>query len=385
MPRVLVLSASVGAGHLRAAEAVEAALRLVAPDAYVENHDVLKFTNAVFRRVYGKAYLDLVNRVPHVLGYFYDWLDQPSRTRKQRGRPPAPRRGEAEPQEVRATFLTAQPWDLVINTHFLPAEMIATLRRQGQLSVPQTTVCTDFETHRLWVNQPCDRYFTATEEGAEYLQHWGVPAADIDVTGIPVVPAVQPAGRSRRLPGEARAGRAIGPSSCSSPAASASGRSRRSISGCWSCRRALQLVIVCGRNEELKDALGQISVPQRHRVKVMGFTREIDELMGCADLVVSKPGGLTTSEALARGVAMVIVNPDPRPGEPQQRLPAGERRRHQGQSSGLLPMKLSRLLSDPDRLKQMRENARRLGHPQAAFDVVRRSLALIQPAPAAAG
>ena len=104
MPRVLVLSASVGGGHLRAAEAVEAALRQVAPDADVENHDVLKFTNAVFRRLYGQAYLDLVNRVPHVLGYFYDWLDQPSRSRQQRRRPPAPRRGEAEPAEVRARF-----------------------------------------------------------------------------------------------------------------------------------------------------------------------------------------------------------------------------------------------------------------------------------------
>src|SRR3954452_3995710 len=78
-PRILVLSASVGAGHLRAAQAVELALREVVPEATVRNVDVLTLTNAAFRRVYGKAYLDLVNKAPHVLGYFYDLLDRPRR------------------------------------------------------------------------------------------------------------------------------------------------------------------------------------------------------------------------------------------------------------------------------------------------------------------
>src|SRR5437588_6452968 len=84
-PRILVLSASVGAGHMRAAEAVELAVRELAPEAAVKNVDVLTFTNAVFRRFYAKAYLDLVNRSPHVLGYIYDLMDQPSGSGKHRG------------------------------------------------------------------------------------------------------------------------------------------------------------------------------------------------------------------------------------------------------------------------------------------------------------
>src|SRR5437588_8867025 len=84
-PHVLVLSASVSAGHMRAAEAVELALREVRPDAHVRNLDVLELTNALFRRLYGKAYLDLVNRAPHVLGYFYDLLDRPSKSGRHRG------------------------------------------------------------------------------------------------------------------------------------------------------------------------------------------------------------------------------------------------------------------------------------------------------------
>src|SRR5919201_3474436 len=185
--RILVLSASVGAGHLRAAEAVELALRQVVPDAIVKNLDVLTLTNAAFRHVYGKAYLDLVNKAPHVLGYFYDMLDRPSRSgRHRRDR----LRLAVEKLNLKPfiRFLEEEPWDLVINTHFLPAEIIASLRKKERLFVPQVTVTTDFETNRIWVNQPCEHYFTATEEGALSLQAWGVPAADTTATGIPVDP-----------------------------------------------------------------------------------------------------------------------------------------------------------------------------------------------------
>src|SRR5438105_2176955 len=184
-PRILILSASVGAGHLRAAEAVELALRQTVPDAVVKNVDVLEMTNRVFRQLYGRFYLDLVNKAPHVLGYFYDMLDRPSRSGKNRG---DRFRLLLEKLNLKPflKFLRAEPWDLVINTHFLPAEIIASLRKQGEIDVPQVTATTDFETHRLWVNQPCERYFTATEEGAQYLQAWGVPSGATVATGIPI-------------------------------------------------------------------------------------------------------------------------------------------------------------------------------------------------------
>src|SRR6516162_10296933 len=111
-PRILVLSASVGAGHMRAAEAVEAAVREAHPDATVRNLDVLELTNAVFRRVYGKAYLDLVNKAPHVLGYFYDLMDRPSRSGRYRGD-----RLRLAVQKLNlkrfVCFLESEPWDLV--------------------------------------------------------------------------------------------------------------------------------------------------------------------------------------------------------------------------------------------------------------------------------
>src|SRR3954451_20215163 len=169
MPKqILVLSAAVGAGHLRAAQAVELALKELDPAANVQNVDVLTLTNAIFRRLYGSAYLDLVNRAPHVLGYFYDLMDRPRRQNSTRDR----LRLAVERLNLRrfVELVREQPWDLAVSTHFLPAEILAALRRQGKPTLPHFTATTDFETHRLWVNQPCDGYFTATEEGARYLQ-----------------------------------------------------------------------------------------------------------------------------------------------------------------------------------------------------------------------
>src|SRR5207248_6210140 len=119
-PRILVLSASVGAGHLRAAQAVELALKQLAPEAEVRNVDVLTLTNAPFRKLYGQAYLDLVNKAPHVLGYIYDMLDKPRRPRSKRDR----FRVAMEKLNLRkfCELIECERWDVVVNTHFLPAE-----------------------------------------------------------------------------------------------------------------------------------------------------------------------------------------------------------------------------------------------------------------------
>jgi processive 1,2-diacylglycerol beta-glucosyltransferase len=374
-PRILVLSASVGAGHLRAAEAVELALKQTRPDAIVRNVDVLEMTNRLFRRVYGKFYLDLINLAPHALGYFYDLLDQPSRSGKNH-RDHLRLALEKLNLKTFIRFLQSEPWDLVINTHFLPAEIIASLRNGGAIDLPQVTVTTDFETHRLWMNQPCERYFTATTEGAQYLQHWGVPAGDTFATGIPVHPVFsQPKDRGECLKKHGLTGDR--PIILQLSGGFGVGPIEKLFQALLDVQQPVQVVSITGRNEKVKERLSKLPVSQRHRVKVLGFTKEIDELMNVADLVVSKPGGLTTSEVLARGAVMVIVNPIPGQESRNSDYLLENGAAIKANNAATLAHKIDELLEDRPRLQRLRENVRRIARPRAAFDVVAQSLELI--------
>jgi processive 1,2-diacylglycerol beta-glucosyltransferase len=336
---------------------------------------VLTLTNAAFRHVYGRAYLDLVNKAPHVLGYFYDMMDKPSRS--GRNRSDRLRLAVERLNLTRFTrFLQQEPWDLIINTHFLPAEIIASLRKRGKLDVPQVTVTTDFETHRLWVNQPCEHYFTATKEGSLYLQSWGVPESATTAPGIPIHPAFSQAkARSdllrqyeladdRPVVLQSAGGFGVGPI-------------ERIYEALLAVETPLQIVAVTGRNEKAKQRLETISVPTHQRARVLGFTDKMDELMAVADLVVSKPGGLTTSETLARGAAMVIVNPIPGQESRNSDYLLENGAAIKINNIATMGHKMTDLLRDSERLTRLKANARRLGRPRAAFDVVECSLRFI--------
>ena len=370
--RILILSASVGAGHLRAAQAVELAARQLLPDASIENIDVLELTNAAFRRMYSKAYIDLVNHAPHVLGYMYDMLDRPSRSGKHRG------------DRLRLAFeklnlskfvdlLCKRPPDLAINTHFLPASIIAHLRKERKCQFPHVTVTTDFEVHRMWVNQPCDHYFTATDDGAAGLAAWGVERDHITPTGIPIHPVFSEPkdraalhgkhGTSGELPVvlQLAGGFGVGPIA----------QIHQAI---IEVEQPMQLIVVTGRNAEAREQLAAMPRSPRHRVQVLGFTDQMDELMALANVVVSKPGGLTTSETLARGAAMLIVDPIPGQESRNSDFLLENGAAIKANSLPSVTYKLNRLLADPARLAQLRANALRLGRPRAAYDVVQRSM-----------
>jgi processive 1,2-diacylglycerol beta-glucosyltransferase len=369
--RILVLSASVGAGHLRAAQAVDAALREIDPAAEVRTLDVLALANAAFRRIYAEAYLDLVNLAPHVLGFFYDMLDRPrsASSRRDRFRLALERLNLTKLRDV----LEERPWDIIVNTHFLPAEIIAGLRRQRKLATPQITATTDFETHRLWMNEPCDHYTTATEEGAAYLASFGVDRKKITATGVPIDPVFSRAkdrGESLRKHGlkgdrpivlQLSGGFGVGPI-------------EKLYRGILQIERPIDMVVVSGKNEKVRQQLDQVDVPRRHRSKVIGFTTDIDELMAVADVVVSKPGGLTTSEVLARGAAMAIVNPIPGQESRNSDYLLENGAAIKINNIATLAMRLGALLSDQEKLAALKANARRIARPRAAFEVARIAL-----------
>ena len=374
--RILILYASVGGGHGRAASALEEAFKSASPDALVRRVDVLDLTNAPFRRLYGKAYFDLFRLSPHLIGYLYDVLDRPPRGKGGRAGERLGAMVERANLRRVSSLLLDEPWDLVVHTHFLPAAIVSFLRRKGSLSVPHAIAVTDFDVHRLWVNQPCERYFTATEEGAAVLRVLGVPPGDVEAAGIPVDPLfLREKGRAacrekfglppdRPVVLQMAGGFGVGPV-------------ETVFRSLLSVEEPLALVAVAGSDARVRETLSNIPVPERHTANVLGFTKEIDELMEAADLLVSKPGGLTSSEALVKGLPMVIVNPIP--GQESRNsdflLAAGAAVK--ANNLPVLGMKVQALLRDQDRMARMRENARRAARPQAAPRIAESCLGLL--------
>jgi processive 1,2-diacylglycerol beta-glucosyltransferase len=374
--RILILSASVGGGHIRAAEAMELAFQQTAPWVEIRNIDVLTLASKTFRRIYGKGYLDLANRAPHFLGYVYDFLDRP-KEKDEEGEPGRWRIAlEKLNMQPFLKLLKSETWDIVLNTHFLPAEIIGSLRSSGSISVPQVTVTTDFMTHRMWVQEPCEHYFTACEESAAYLNSWGVLRERISVTGIPIHP-VFCRRKDRTACLKAQGLRGDRPIVLILSGGFGVGPIEQIFQAALMIEIPADVIVVCGRNAELGQRLARQQPPRRHRVKIVGYTTEIDELMAISDVVISKPGGLSSAEVLAKGSVLAIVNPIP-----------GQESRNSDYllenwaavkigPLATLPYKINALLNDHPRLERLKANARRLGRPRAAFAAVEQVLTLI--------
>ncbi len=377
-PRILILSTSSGNGHVRAAEAIEHALRRLSPAAHVRHVDVLTLAWRFFRHCYGQMYLDFIDSHPLVLKYFYNCMDEPRPLGAVNGWDRLRLALERMSLGSLLRLIRDEQWDLIINTHFLSGEIVGSERRRGHITTPQVTVTTDFETHRLWRTEPCDHYFTATAEGARYLQRMGVPPERTSVTGIPVDPVFAECPdraicRARHgLPGDR-------PVVLQLAGGYGVGRVEALYSALLEIEMPLDVVVVTGHNEAARQRLDSLSPPGRHRIQILGFTRRMHELMAAADLVVSKPGGLTAAETLAVGVPLVIV--DPVPGQEERNSDYLLENGSALKANHLLTLapKVTELLRDPARLSRLRANCRRLGRPRAAFAVAEQSLALLTP------
>ena len=367
--KVLLLSASAGAGHVRAAEAIERAFKQTenAESREVQHIDVLNYTNKLFRHLYSKAYIDLVNKLPEVPGWVYDKLDKPWKNER--------RRLALDKLNTRpfVKLLREYQPDLIVCTHFLPAEIVSWLKAKERLASRQVIIVTDFDVHAMWLVHHYERYFVAIDEARAYLEALGIPPNRITVSGIPIDPVFA----KKKNKQEMRLKHGLAPDRTTillSAGGFGVGAIDALVASLLPLQHPAQVVAICGRNEELKKRLTKLAARAKPDapllLKPFGYTQEMDELMAASDLVLGKPGGLTTSEALAKGLVFAIVNPIP--GQEERNsdhlLEAGLAIRCNNLPT--LSYKLDRLLADPNRVSSMHANARRMGRPNAAMEIV---------------
>ena len=371
--KVLILSAAVGAGHLRAAEALEKELINLGAAAEVKNIDVLNYTNPLFRRLYGKAYLEMVNTMPEVLGWMYDSLDKPWENERRRL---ALDRLNTQPL---IRFLKNYQPDLAVCTHFLPAEITSWLKAKRKINFPQAIVVTDFDAHAMWLCHHYEQYFVALDETKVHLAKIGIPADKITVSGIPIDPVFAQT-KDKTAMREKFGLEQDKLTILVSAGGFGVGNVEHLLTALSDLETPSQIVAICGRNEDLKMKLELLSREKlnnaRVKFKPIGFTREMDEYMSAADLIVGKPGGLTTSEALAKNLIFVVVNPIPGQEERNSDHLLEKGCAIKCNNLPVLAYKIDELVNDENRFRQMKENVAKFARPDASKAVVERLLAL---------
>jgi processive 1,2-diacylglycerol beta-glucosyltransferase len=373
LKRILLLSASAGAGHVRAAQALEKAFKEAGEEtgdvSEVHHFDILNYTNKVFRHLYSKAYIDLVNKLPEVPGWFYDKLDKPWKNER--------RRLALDKLNTRPLVKLLRDYhpDMIVCTHFLPAEIVSWLKAKERLASRQAIIVTDFDVHAMWLVHHYEHYFVAIDEARAYLEALGIPATKITVSGIPIDPVFA----LQKDKSEMRAKHGLASNRTTillSAGGFGVGSVEALIASLLPLQHRAQIVAICGRNEELKKRLtklaSRIKPDAMVTVKPVGYTQEMDELMAASDLVLGKPGGLTTSEALSKGLVFVIVNPIPGQEERNSDHLLEATVAIRCNNLPTLAYKLDLLLTDHSRFATMQKHASRMARPNAAREIVRK-------------
>jgi processive 1,2-diacylglycerol beta-glucosyltransferase len=360
---ILILHATAGAGHTRAAQAIAVALKLSGEAC--ELVDILDCTPALFRRMYVKSYIELVQKAPELWGYLYDRSDvaRPATSKRVRARLAF---NQLNSLPFKKLLKEIAP-KAIVCTHFLPLELLSDLKGRGKIDTPVHAVVTDVSAHALWVYPNIDCYHVATRAAARELGQKGFPAERIRVTGIPVDPVF--AERVSAPTARAKLGLPEKPTALLLAGGFGVGPMMQALESFRGSRAEISLVAVAGKNAALEAKCRALAAKLPVPAAVHGFVTNIHELMDAADLIVTKPGGLTTMEVLAKGKPMALVLPIP--GQEQRNceylLEAGAAVRLYDVADAAFY--LEAWLADADRMKRMRAAAKAIARPHAAHEI----------------
>jgi processive 1,2-diacylglycerol beta-glucosyltransferase len=353
---------------LQAAAALEEAWRALRPRDTVEQVDLKKFFSPLHAKIYSDGYVKMVEHAPELWGMMFQKTDNPSLLRR------LAKIRRSFPTQSTLKFIRYlkkfQP-DAVLCTHYLPVEILAKAREKSEGAPPLVvSVVTDFEAHALWMGEAVDLYCVAAEESKARLVARGAAAENVIATGIPI------AAKFSSAPDAAAVRRRYGlrddlPALLVLGGGFGMGPVAEILAELDKVPGPFQTLVVAGRNEELRR---QLAVHDRkHPTHVLGFVTNMQELMAVAGLIISKPGGLTSSEALAMGRPLFILSPIP-----GQEAANSDFLLERGAAAKVnrvedLPYRLGQLLGS-QKLVEMGHAAKALGRPGAAQDVCREVL-----------
>ncbi len=307
MKRLLLISVSNGSGHVRAAEAVRKSMQQLHPDVVAEHIDMVDYIRLPMKTAVVKSYDLMIKQMPELWGFLYHKTDNQAVTGQYHHFSKLMHRMNATPlYEKIADF---QP-DYILCTHFLPAQAIFDAPKKYAYRGKMGAVMTDYYNHSFLVHEKIDQYFVATDKLKWMLETRGITKEKITASGIPVDPVFY---EKKSIPDLRKKHGFKDNERIILVLSGGQGLAKidNIVSELFSIDTPITIVAIAGSNETLRKKLATLNIPSHVTLRPIGWTDEIDEYMRLADVVITKPGGMTTTECVTLGKPIVAIQPIP--------------------------------------------------------------------------
>ena len=355
--KILIIYAAAGAGHKKAAEALFHYLKENTSHEIVFA-DVLDYTQPLYKKNYEKTYVFCVTKAPWLWGFFFALTDcafcRPFVRFFRRA-------ANSVNAKLFEEFLVKEQFDAVFSTHFFPNEVISYLKKKGLIRSKLVSIVTDFDVHSMWMASGVDCYTAASLYTKEKLIHLGVAPEKVFTTGIPTHAKFSAPVDKRELCNKlgikenlftvliATGSFGIGP-----------------IEELVGGLSTFQLLVVCGNNKTL---FKELSVRQNELLKVYGLVDNMDELMSVVDVMITKPGGLSISEAMVKNLPLIFFSAIPGQETSNIKVLKSYGIGAWTPSVAEIIKEVENLNTSAKTLQNAKENTRRLAKPAACRDI----------------
>ena len=360
--KILLLYISEHSGHHCASLAIEKALKGLDPSIQTLNLNSFNYTNPILEKIINRAYMGVVKRTPELWDYLYDNPDVLKNTQKLREMIHRFNTGK-----LKALLDEFKP-DAIVCTQAFPCGMIADYKKSFNVSIPLVGVLTDYAPHSYWVYDNVDKYIVPSGEAGKKLINNGIDPSRVEMLGIPIDPKF----REPLIADKIRQGMGIDkniPAVLIMGGTQGLGPIKDMVKLLDRSGIEMQMIIASGTNKKLYNWLKS----RRFKKKVLSFSLapNVDELMSISSLVITKPGGITTAEALAKALPMLIVNPLPGQEAINTKFLLKEGAAVKAQSPQDAVILLKELLYNRNKLKIMSAKARALSRPDSSSNIAR--------------
>ncbi len=367
--RILLMYISPRSGHHAAALAIDKALHQIDPTITTSLVNSFRYTNPILERIVSETYLKVIQTTPEVWDFLYDNPTLVKNT--QTFRKLIHRFNSKKLSKLIEGF---KP-DAVVCTQAFPCGMVADYKKRHHLDLPLVAVLTDYCPHSYWFYDNVDAYIVSSFIAVDRFKKNGIPTDRIHEFGIPIDPSftrVPPpeAARARwgldpRLPVVLLMGGSQG-----------LGPIKNVVQELAQLPENFQIAVICGSNGALRRWLERHQKKTRKKLVVLGFVKEINELMSVSLALITKPGGLSSAEAVAMHLPMILINPIPGQEAQNARILLNKRIAMQAVDGRETALLIQRLLRDPQLVGDMREATRQMARPHSAIETAALALRL---------